>query len=151
MEVNKKLYESYVKEITPVHSKGVNLLWAFLVGGLICVLGQFVINALMAFGVEKEAAMAWNQLFLIALSILLTGLNLFSKITKFAGAGTLVPITGFANSVAAPMLEYNVDGQVFGLGVKAFTISGPVILYGVFSTWILGIWSYILGIWNLGW
>ncbi|HJC48203.1 MAG TPA: SpoVA/SpoVAEb family sporulation membrane protein [Candidatus Lachnoclostridium pullistercoris] len=151
MEVNKKLYESYVKEITPVHSKGVNLLWAFLVGGLICVLGQFVINALMAFGVEKEAAMAWNQLFLIALSILLTGLNLFSKITKFAGAGTLVPITGFANSVAAPMLEYKVEGQVFGIGVKAFTISGPVILYGVFSTWILGILSYILGIWNLGW
>ena len=130
MEVNKKLYESYVKEITPVHSKGVNLLWAFLVGGLICVLGQFVINAL---------------------SILLTGLNLFSKITKFAGAGTLVPITGFANSVAAPMLEYKVEGQVFGIGVKAFTISGPVILYGVFSTWILGILSYILGIWNLGW
>ena len=144
MEVNKKLYESYVKEITPVHSKGINMLWAFLVGGLICVLGQGVINALTAAGVEKEAAMAWTQLFLI-------GLNIFPKITKFAGAGTLVPITGFANSVVAPMLEYKVEGQVFGIGVKAFTISGPVILYGILSTWILGILAYVLGLWNLGW
>ena len=151
MEVNKKLYESYVKEITPVHSKGINMLWAFLVGGLICVLGQVVINALTAAGVEKEAAMAWTQLFLIGLSILLTGLNIFPKITKFAGAGTLVPITGFANSVVAPMLEYKVEGQVFGIGVKAFTISGPVILYGILSTWILGILVYVLGLWNLGW
>ena len=151
MEVNKKLYESYVKEITPVHSKGINMLWAFLVGGLICVLGQAVINALTAAGMEKEAAMAWAQLFLIGLSILLTGLNIFPKITKFAGAGTLVPITGFANSVVAPMLEYKVEGQVFGIGVEAFTISGPVILYGILSTWILGILAYVLGLWNLGW
>ena len=102
MEVNKKLYENYVKEITPVHSKGVNMLWAFLVGGLICALGQLVINTLIAYGMDRDSAMAWNQLFLIGLSILLTGLNIFPKITKFAGAGTLVPITGFANSVVAP-------------------------------------------------
>ena len=151
MEVNKKLYENYIKEITPVHNKWVNLLWAFLVGGLICVLGQAVINALKGMGVEEEAAMAWNQLFLIGLSILLTGLNIFPKIVKFAGAGTLVPITGFANSVVAPMLEFKVEGQVFGTGCKAFTIAGPVILYGVLSTWVLGILYYVLGLWNLGW
>ncbi|OUQ18647.1 SpoVA protein [Lachnoclostridium sp. An14] len=151
MEVNKKLYENYIKEITPVHNKWVNLLWAFLVGGLICVLGQAVINALKGMGVEEEAAMAWNQLFLIGLSILLTGLNIFPKIVKFAGAGALVPITGFANSVVAPMLEFKVEGQVFGTGCKAFTIAGPVILYGVLSTWVLGILYYVLGLWNLGW
>ena len=151
MEVNKKLYENYVKEITPVHSKGVNMLWAFLVGGLIWALGQLVINTLIAYGMDRDSAMAWNQLFLIGLSILLTGLNIFPKITKFAGAGTLVPITGFANSVVAPMLEFKVEGQVFGIGVKAFTISGPVILYGILSTWILGILAYVLGLWNLGW
>ena len=151
MEVNKKLYENYVKEITPVHSKGVNMLWAFLVGGLICALGQLVINTLIAYVMDRDSAMAWNQLFLIGLSILLTGLNIFPKITKFAGAGTLVPITGFANSVVAPMLEFKVEGQVFGIGVKAFTISGPVILYGILSTWILGILAYVLGLWNLGW
>ena len=151
MEVNKKLYENYIKEITPVHNKWVNLLWAFLVGGLICVLGQAVINALKGMGVEEEAAMAWNQLFLIGLSILLTGLNIFPKIVKFAGAGALVPITGFANSVVAPMLEFKVEGQVFGTGCKIFTIAGPVILYGVLSTWVLGILYYVLGLWNLGW
>ena len=151
MEVNKKLYENYIKEITPVHNKWVNLLWAFLVGGLICVLGQAVINVLKGMGVEEEAAMAWNQLFLIGLSILLTGLNIFPKIVKFAGAGALVPITGFANSVVAPMLEFKVEGQVFGTGCKAFTIAGPVILYGVLSTWVLGILYYVLGLWNRGW
>ena len=151
MEVNKKLYENYIKEITPVHNKWVNLLWAFLVGGLICVLGQAVINVLKGMGVEEEAAMAWDQLFLIGLSILLTGLNIFPKIVKFAGAGALVPITGFANSVVAPMLEFKVEGQVFGTGCKAFTIAGPVILYGVLSTWVLGILYYVLGLWNLGW
>ena len=151
MEVNKKLYENYIKEITPVHNKWVNLLWAFLVGGLICVLGQAVINVLKGMGVEEEAAMAWNQLFLIGLSILLTGLNIFPKIVKFAGAGALVPITGFANSVVAPMLEFKVEGQVFGTGCKAFTIAGPVILYGVLGTWVLGILYYVLGLWNLGW
>ena len=151
MEVNKKLYENYIKEITPVHNKWVNLLWAFLVGGLICVLGEAVINALKGMGVEEEAAMARKQLFLIGLSILLTGLNIFPKIVKFAGAGALVPITGFANSMVAPMLEFKVEGQVFGTGCKAFTIAGPVVLYGVLSTWVLGILYYVLGLWNLGW
>ena len=139
MEVNKKLYESYVKEITPVHSKGINMLWAFLVGGLICVLGQAVINALTAAGMEKEAAMAWAQLFLIGLSILLTGLNIFPKITKFAGAGTLVPITGFANAVSAPAIEFRSEGLTTGTCVKMFSIAGPVIAYGVSASVIYGL------------
>ena len=151
MEVNKKLYESYIKEITPVHSRLANMGRAFLCGGLVCLLGQAVTDGLTAAGLDQEGAAAWNQLFLIGLAILLTGLGLFSRIAKFAGAGVLVPITGFANSMAAPMIENEVGGMVFGVGVKAFTICGPVILYGIFSTWALGILSYALGMWNISW
>ncbi len=151
MEVDKKMYESYIKEITPVHSRRKNLIQAFLAGGTICTLGQIVINFLISAGMEQEDAMAWNQLFLIALSILLTGLNIYPRLVKFAGAGALVPITGFANSVAAPMMEFKVEGQVFGVGCKAFTIAGPVILYGIFSTWVLGVIYYVLNLWSVGW
>ena len=87
---------------------------------------------------------AWTQIILIGTSVLLTGLNLFPEIAKFAGAGVLVPITGFANSVVAPAIEYKKEGQVFGIGVKIFTISGPVILYGVVVSWLLGVIYYIL-------
>ncbi len=150
MEVDKKMYESYIKEITPVHGRLRSMLQAFLSGGLICTLGQLVINGLLAMGMEKEDAMAWNQLFLIGLSILLTGLNIYPRLVKFAGAGALVPITGFANSMVAPMMEFKVEGQVFGVGCKAFTIAGPVILYGIFSTWVLGMVYYVLGLWKMG-
>ena len=92
---------------------------------------------------EKEAASSWTTLCLIGISILLTGLNIYPKIVKFAGAGALVPITGFANSVVAPAIEYKAEGQVFGVGCKIFTIAGPVILYGIFSSWILGVIYWI--------
>lgn len=151
MEVNKRLYENYVKEITPVHSKWKNLLWAFLVGGGICALAQLAVNSFMSMGMEKDAAMAWTQMLLIGSSILLTGFNIYPKLVKAAGAGALVPITGFANSMVAPALEYKVEGQVFGVGCKIFTIAGPVILYGIVSTWVLGILYYILSLWNIGW
>ncbi|WP_101875578.1 SpoVA/SpoVAEb family sporulation membrane protein [Lachnoclostridium edouardi] len=139
MEANKKLYESYVKQITPVHNKWLNLLWAFLIGGLICTLGQGILNMLMARGLDKDTAAGWETLILIGLSVLATGMNLYPKLVKFAGAGALVPITGFANSVAAPATEFKVEGNVFGTGCKIFTIAGPVILYGIFTSWLLGI------------
>ena len=151
MEVNKKLYENYVKEITPVHSKGKNMLWAFLTGGGICALAQLAINSLISMELERDTAMAWTQILLIGASILLTGLNIYPKLVKAAGAGALVPITGFANSMVAPALEYQVEGQVFGVGCKIFTIAGPVLLYGIVSTWGLGILYYILSLWNFGW
>ena len=88
---------------------------------------------------EKESAGAWTSICLIFLSALLTGLGLYEKIAKRAGAGTLVPITGFANSVCAPAIEFQAEGQVFGVGVKIFTIAGPVILYGIFTSWLLGV------------
>ncbi|MBE7719606.1 SpoVA/SpoVAEb family sporulation membrane protein [Lacrimispora indolis] len=144
MEINKKAYEAYVKEVTPVHKRWPGLIKAFLVGGAICLFGQFVTTLFMNWGLEKEAASAWTTLVLIAASVILTGFNIYPKIVKFGGAGALVPITGFANSVVAPAVEFKAEGQIFGIGCKIFTIAGPVILYGILSSWILGIIAYVL-------
>ena len=146
MEINKKEYGAYVKEITPVHSTLKNVCAAFVSGGAICVLGQGLINGFKMNGMEQDAASAWTLMCLIFLSVLLTGLNVFQKLAKFCGAGVLVPITGFANSVASPALEYKAEGQVFGIGCKIFTIAGPVILYGILSSWVLGVIYWIGGV-----
>ncbi len=137
-------YNKYVKEVTPKNSIVKNTIKAFIVGGIICVIGQFFINYYMYLGADQETAKAYNTVTLVFLSILLTGLGIYQKLAKLGGAGTLVPITGFANSVAAPAIEYKKEGQVFGIGCKIFTIAGPVILYGIFSTWLLGLIYYIL-------
>lgn len=139
-----KAYEKYVKRITPVHSLPANMLKAFVTGGLICVLGQLILNMASSMGADKETAGNWCSLLLILISVILTGLNLYSRIGKFGGAGGLVPITGFANSVAASAIEYRAEGQVFGIGCKIFTIAGPVILYGILSSWILGLIYYLI-------
>lgn len=139
MEIDKKEYGDYVKQVTPVHSVWKNMLNAFLVGGVICTVGQVFLGIYGAMGMEKEVAASWTTLSLIALSVILTGLNVYPKIVKFGGAGALVPITGFANSVVAPAIEYKAEGQVFGVGCKIFTIAGPVILYGIFASWVLGV------------
>lgn len=137
-------YNDYVKKVTPKHNGFVNMLNAFLVGGIICTLGQALTNLYMSFGMDKETAVLYEILSLVLLSVLLTGLNIYPKIAKFAGAGSVVPITGFANSVAAPAIEFQKEGQVFGIGCKIFTIAGPVILYGIFSSWVLGLIYYVL-------
>lgn len=139
-----KKYESYVKKVTPAHSLPLNMGKAFLTGGIICTLGQFILNTAKSMGADKETAGTWCSVILIFLSVLLTGFNLYSKIGKFGGAGGLVPITGFANSVASSAIEFQAEGQVFGIGCKIFTIAGPVILYGLLSSLILGIFYYIL-------
>lgn len=144
MEINKKAYEAYVKQVTPVNKKGPAIIRAFLVGGMICTIGQIITTLLMNAGLEKETASGWTTLILIAASVILTGFNIYPKITKFGGAGALVPITGFANSVVAPAVEFKPEGQVFGIGSKIFTIAGPVILYGILSSWILGLIVYVM-------
>ncbi|MCR5755906.1 MAG: stage V sporulation protein AC [Acetatifactor sp.] len=147
----KKEYEHYVKEVTPTHNLWLQMLKAFLVGGLICTLGQFITNcAMQTFGLDKQTAGSWTSLCLIFLSVLLTGLNLFPPLAKFGGAGALVPITGFANSVAAPAIEFQKEGQVFGIGAKIFTIAGPVILYGIVVSWLLGLIYWISGLLGIG-
>lgn len=144
MEVNKQEFEKYVKEITPVNNVWLDMVKAFLTGGVICVIGQALTTLFMNNGMDKETAAAWTLIALIGSSVVLTGLNIYPKLVKFGGAGALVPITGFANSVVAPAIEFKTEGQVFGIGCKIFTIAGPVILYGVLSSWILGILGFLL-------
>ncbi|MDY3910168.1 MAG: stage V sporulation protein AC [Eubacterium sp.] len=138
-----EIYNEYVKENTPKKSWFINLCKAFVIGGLICDLGQLLTDLYIKTGMSKDTASLYTTLSLIFLSILFTGFNLYQKLANFAGAGTLVPITGFANSVAAPAIEFKKEGQVFGIGCKIFTIAGPVILYGVFCSWVLGMLYWI--------
>ena len=140
----KQEYQQYVKSVTPTHNLWTQMGKAFLTGGLICAFGQLILNTAMTIGADRETAGNWCSLLLILISVILTGLNLYSKIGKFGGAGGLVPITGFANSVAASAIEYRAEGQVFGIGCKIFTIAGPVILYGILSSWILGLIYFIV-------
>lgn len=139
-----KEYNEYVNKVTPSHNLWLNMLKAFIVGGIICVIGQLIINYCLSLDVSKDLSYSWASLSLIALSVLLTGLNLFPSIAKFAGAGALVPITGFANSIAAAAIEFKKEGQVFGIGCKIFTIAGPVILFGLFTSSGLGLIYWIL-------
>ena len=134
-----KEYAKKVKEYTPTHCLPKEMAKAFLVGGIICTIGQAIIQTATAYGLNKDDAGTVCTIILVLASVLLTGVNIYPKIAKFGGAGALVPITGFANSVAAPAIEFQKEGQVFGIGCKIFTISGPVILYGIFSSWVLGV------------
>lgn len=136
---NDQEYNRYVEAITPKHSCFKNCLHAFLVGGCICLLGQVIFNVCTTqFHYEESDAMSVCSILLVFLSVLLTGLNLYKPLAKYGGAGALVPITGFANSVAAPTIEYKKEGEVFGKGVKVFTIAGPVILFGVVVSFVAG-------------
>lgn len=139
-----KKYNQYVEQVTPKHNPWINIVWAFVVGGAICTLGQVLLNLYQGWGASKEDAALYETITLVALSALFTGLNLYQKLTKYAGAGSVVPITGFANSVAASAIEYGKEGQVFGIGCKIFTIAGPVILYGILTSWALGVIYWIL-------
>lgn len=148
-EEKKQKYNEYVERITPNNCLWKDMLNAFWIGGLICVMGQIWTEIFLYFGLSKEDAASWTTLVLIFESVLLTGLNIYPKIAKVGGAGCLVPITGFANSVVAPAIEFKAEGQVFGVGAKIFTIAGPVILYGILSSWIIGIIYWIGSMW--GW
>ena len=134
-KVRDQKYNDYVKERTPKHSWFLNLCKAYLVGGIICVIGQGLTNWYNTIEPDSEIAAMYSLMTLILLSVLLTGFGIYAKIAKFAGAGSVVPITGFANSVASAAIEYKKEGQIFGIGCKIFTIAGPVILYGIFSSW----------------
>jgi len=143
-DAKEQIYNQYVKDMTPTHNWFANVCKAFFVGGIICIIGQGFTDLYKSMGAGEEIAGGYTSLSLILLSVLLTGLNIYPKLAKFGGAGTVVPITGFANSVAAPAIEFKKEGQVFGIGCKIFTIAGPVILYGIFSSWVLGLIYYIL-------
>lgn len=146
--INQK-YNQYVKEVTPTHNLWWNMAKAFVTGGIICAIGQFILNTCESYGLDKQVSGSWCSLILVLLSVILTGLNLYPSIANWGGAGALVPITGFANGVAAPAIEFQKEGQISGIGCKIFTIAGPVILYGIFSSWVVGLIYWIGKVW--GW
>ena len=138
-------YNDYVEQVTPKHNLWANMGKAFLLGGTICLLGQVITNiAMNAFGLDKDDAGMWCSLILVLLSVILTSCNVYGLLAIWGGAGALVPITGFANGVCASAVEFQKEGQVFGIGCKIFTIAGPVILYGIFSSWVLGLFLWVL-------
>ena len=141
--MTEKEYGKLVQEMAPKSPMWRDCLMAFLVGGLICTLGQLAINGYRALGLEKQDASTAASMSLVALSALLTGLSLYDDIAKHAGAGTLVPITGFANAVAAPAVEFKTEGFILGVGAKMFTIAGPVIVYGVSASVVYGLIYWI--------
>lgn len=141
-----KQYDALVREMSPKSPIGKDCLNAFWIGGLICAIGQFFINTYQNFGLEKQDASTAASMTLVAISALLTGLSLYDNIAKHAGAGTLVPITGFANSISAPAVEFKTEGFILGVGAKMFTIAGPVIVYGVSASVVYGLiyWLFSL-------
>ena len=136
-------YGKLVKDMAPKSPIGKDCAIAFLVGGLICTLGQLAMNGYLALGLEKQDASTAASMSMVALSALLTGLSLYDNIAKFAGAGTLVPITGFANAIASPAIEFKTEGFILGVGAKIFQIAGPVIVYGVSASVIYGLIYWI--------
>lgn len=140
-----KEYQDYVEQVTPKKNLWLQMIKAFFVGGFICTIGQAIIwIGMNQFGLDKEIAGTWCSVILVLTSVILTGLNWYGPIVKVGGAGALVPITGFANSVSSAAMEYKREGQVFGIGSKIFTIAGPVILYGIVTSWLLGLIIWIL-------
>lgn len=141
--MTEKEYGKLVEKMAPKSPIWKDCLGAFIIGGLICTLGQAFINLYTYLGLEKEDAGTTASMSLVVLSALLTGLSLYDNIAKYAGAGTLVPITGFANAIAAPAVEFKTEGFILGVGAKMFTIAGPVIVYGLSAGVVYGLIYWI--------
>ncbi len=144
--MSKKEYSDYVNQKSPNSPIAINLVRAFLIGGLICCAGQAVINLFSSYGLSEEDAATATSITLVFIGALLTGLGLYHKIARFAGAGTLVPITGFANSVVAPALEFKTEGMITGTAAKMFIIAGPVIVFGTVTSVLYGIILVLFGL-----
>lgn len=144
--MTEKQYGALVARMAPKSPMWRDCLNAFWIGGVICVVGQIFTNCYGAWGLEKQDAGTAASMTLVALSALLTGLSVYDDIAKHAGAGTLVPITGFANAIAAPAVEFKTEGFVLGVGAKMFTIAGPVIVYGLAASVVYGFiyWLYTI-------
>lgn len=143
-QFTKEEYSKYVDKKSPNSPLFKNMLWAFIVGGIICAIGQGIMNFFLARGLPKDMVSAITSILLILVAVILTALDLYDSIGKRAGAGSVVPITGFANSIASPALEFKTEGYVMGLGAKMFTVAGPVLVYGISSSIIVGFIYFLL-------
>ena len=141
--MTEKEYEKMVQSLAPKSPMWKDCINAFWIGGLICTLGQLIMNGYLALEMEKMEASCATSMTLVAIAALLTGFSIYDDIAKFAGAGTLVPITGFSNAVAAPAVEFKTEGFILGVGAKMFTIAGPVIVYGVSASVLYGVIYWI--------
>lgn len=144
-----KEFQTISKEMAPKPKYFKNIVLAFIVGGTICTIGQFILNMLIKFGVDKEVAKIWLPIIMIFIGALLTGIGVYDKIASFGGAGTVVPITGFSNAVVSPAIEFKKEGFVFGVAAKMFTIAGPVLVYGIGTSVIIGLVYYVLGLFGI--
>ena len=139
MDMTPKEYQQYVKKKSPKSPIVKDTLLAFVVGGSICVIGQFIMNGWMGAGLNKEDAGTATSCTLVLISALLTGLNLYNKLGRFGGAGTLVPITGFANAMVSPAIDFKSEGFITGMAAKMFTVAGPVIVFGTLASVVYGV------------
>ena len=147
MDMSNKEYQEYVKRKAPSSPILKDTALAFLIGGTICALGQGITELWTAAGLDKESAGTATSVSLVALSILLTGLNLYNKIGRFGGAGTLVPITGFANAVSSPAIDFRAEGIVTGMAAKMFVVAGPVIVFGTVASVVYGLVLWVMENW----
>ena len=146
MNMSNQEYNQYVSGKAQPSPIWKDMIWAFCVGGLICTAGQALSNLYQSWGAGKDDAGAWVSITLVFLAALLTGLGVFDDIAKRAGAGTLVPITGFANAMVSPALEFKSEGLITGTGVKLFTVAGPVLAYGISASVVYGIILWVIGL-----
>lgn len=142
--LSNKDYNTYVENKAKPSPIGKNMVWAFLVGGLICVIGQGLLDFYKSRGLDQEAAGTAVSVTLIFVTAILTGIGIFDNLAKHAGAGTLVPITGFANAVVSPAMEFKQEGLVTGTAVKLFTVAGPVLVYGISASVIYGVILWLI-------
>lgn len=145
MKMDKQQYGKYVQKKMPKSPLGLDMVKAFVIGGLICCVGQVFMELYTALGAEQEAAGSWVCVTMVLLGVLLTAFGIYDRIARHGGAGTLVPITGFANAVASPALEFKTEGYITGTAVKMFTIAGPVVVYGIVASVVYGVLLMLLG------
>ena len=143
-EKGKQQYDEMVKKASPNSPIATDCLKAFVSGGLICVIGQLLLDFFTGQGISEKDAAMWESITLIGLSAILTALGIYERLGKFCGAGTIVPITGFANSVVSPAIEFKKEGMVFGMAAKMFVVAGPVIVYGTLTSMLVGLVYYFV-------
>jgi len=143
-QFTKDEYSKFVDKKSPNSPLLKNIIWAFVVGGIICMIGQGIMNFFTARGLPKDTVASITSILLILLSVILTALDIYDSIGKHAGAGSVVPITGFANSIASPAIEYKTEGYVMGLGAKMFTVAGPVLVYGISASIVVGFIYFLM-------